>query len=775
MVGAHICLWRIRTSGQQSGSVHRNQLSRTYHFVCLARVELDLAVLCPIFDLRILIQNSFANRNMRTDVTVRRFSWPLPAALIAVLALMVLFPTPSHAYAGPGAGFAVLSSFWTLFVAFLYSAYAFLTWPLRHLLRLLRRRKGSGKAQIKRAVILGFDGMDPELAERFIGEGMLPNLARLQQQGTFRKLRTTFPPISPVAWSTFMTGVNPGKHNIYDFLARDQNNYLPFLSSAEIRGPKRSVKIGKYTIPLGKARIKGMRRGTPFWHWLGEAGIFSSVIRVPVTFPPEKFSGVLLSGMCVPDLKGSQGTFCFCTTRREGDKFREGGVRIPIHRNGSVLKTYIPGPDDPLAGEQSRELRAHFEIRPHLDRAQAQITTDSEQFTLKVGEYSEWISVKFKAGLGFSARGICKFYLKEVSPEVEVYVTPVNIDPGRPDLPIAHPVTYSIYLAKLFGPYATLGLAEDTWALNEKVLDDSAFLAQCYSNHHDREQMLFDALEKTKQGLCACVFDTTDRVQHMFWRYLEEDHPAARDVPRDQRPQVIPDLYRRMDDLVGRVMQQIDGDTLLLVVSDHGFKSFARCVNVNAWLHQNGYLALKPGKTESGDWFEDVDWSRTRAYTMGLNGLYLNLKGRERQGIVKPGADAEALKKDLQSKLDGLTDPASGKTGITNVFDCDTTYAGPYVDNAPDLIVGYAAGFRASWDSVMGKVTTQIFEDNLKAWSGDHCIDPRLVPGVLFSNRKIADEKPEIVDVAPTMLQLFGLKIPAYIDGNAWAVTAPNA
>jgi predicted AlkP superfamily phosphohydrolase/phosphomutase len=708
---------------------------------------------------------------MRGDSKIRR-SPRLMGALIAVLVLIVLCPTPSHAYVGPGAGFAVLSSFWTLFVAFLYSAYAFLTWPLRHLLRLLRRRKSSGKAQIKRAVILGFDGMDPELAERFIAEGKLPNLAQLQQQGTFRKLRTTFPAISPVAWSTFMTGVNPGKHNIYDFLARDQSNYLPFLSSAEIKGPKRSLKIGKYTIPLGKAQIKGMRRGTPFWHWLGKAGIFSSVIRVPVTFPPEKFPGVLLSGMCVPDLKGSQGTFCLCTTRADGDKFREGGVRIPIHRNGSVLTTYVPGPDDPLAPEQGRELRSNFEIRPDTSKAQAQITTDSEKFTLKVGEYSDWISIKFKAGLGFSARGICKFYLKEVSPEVEVYVTPVNIDPGRPDLPIAHPVTYSIYLAKLFGPYATLGLAEDTWALNEKVLDDDAFLAQCYSNHHDREQMLFDALEKTKQGLCACVFDTTDRVQHMFWRYLEEDHPAARELPRDQRPQVIPDLYCRMDDLVGRVMQQIDGDTLLLVVSDHGFKSFARCVNINAWLHQNGYLALKPGKTESGDWFEDVDWSRTRAYTMGLNGLYLNLKGREREGIVQAGKEAEALKEELRAKLDGLSDPDSDKIGITNVFDCDATYAGPYVDNAPDLIVGYAAGFRASWDSVMGKVTTQIFEDNLKAWSGDHCIDPRLVPGVLFSNRKITDEKPAIVDVAPTMLKLFGVALPGNLDGKPWTVAA---
>ena len=378
---------------------------------------------------------------MKWHATSSRVERRRTLAYLAILAIVLLCPLRSHAYAGPGAGFAVLSSFWTLFVAFLYSVYAFFVWPFRQLFRLLRRRKAYGKAQIKRAVILGFDGMDPELTERFIAEGRLPNMAKLRGQGTFRKLRTTYPAISPVAWSTFMTGVNPGKHNIYDFLARDLANYLPYLSSAEIKGPKRTWKIGKYTIPLGGPRIKGMRRGTPFWHWLGEAGIFCSVLRVPVTFPPEKFSGVLLSGMCVPDLKGSQGTFCLCTTRTSGDKFREGGVRVPIERSAAQCSSYVPGPEDPLTGSSGDELRVNFQIFPDPGKNQARFTVDGEKFTLKVGEYSEWIPVRFKAGVGFSAHGICRFYLKELSPEIEVYVTPVNIDPGRPDLPISHPVT----------------------------------------------------------------------------------------------------------------------------------------------------------------------------------------------------------------------------------------------------------------------------------------------------------------------------------------------
>jgi predicted AlkP superfamily phosphohydrolase/phosphomutase len=704
----------------------------------------------------------------------QRFAGGGARATRFLLIVLIFLPALAHAYAGPGAGFAVLSSFWAIFVAFLYSFYALMTWPVRQLFRFIRRRNAYGKATFERAVILGFDGMDPELADRFMNEGRLPNLSKLRDKGTFSKLRTTFPAISPVAWSTFMTGVNPGKHNIYDFLARDTSNYLPYLSSAEIKGPKRHIKIGRYSIPFGKTEIKAMRKGTPFWHWLGNAGIFSSVIRVPVTFPPEKFQGVLLSGMCVPDLKGSQGTFCLCTTRVSNDKFREGGVHVPIERKNGVCRSYIPGPDSPLAEKAGTELRVNFEIRPELGSKSARFAVGSEKFTLKVGEYSEWLPAEFKAGMGFTAHGICRFYLKELSPEVEVYVTPVNIDPGHPDLPISHPVTYSIYLAKLFGPYATLGLAEDTWALNEHVLDDDAFLAQAYGNHEDRERMLFDALDKTKQGLCTCVFDTTDRVQHMFWRYLEEDHPAARDVPHSQHPQVIQDLYERMDRLIGRVVEKIDDDTLLMVISDHGFKSFARCMNLNAWLHQNGYLVLKQGKSESGDWFEDVDWSRTRAYTMGLNGLYLNIKGREKQGIVDP-SETEALKDELQKKLNGLVDPASGTVGITGVFIADNVYRGPYTENSPDLIVGYGAGYRASWDSVMGKVTGQVFEDNIKAWSGDHCIDPRLVPGVLFSSHKFIEEKPAIVDVAPTILKLFGLALPAHFDGKAWTLASQAA
>ena len=688
-------------------------------------------------------------------------------AILLVFVILLFTPSVAQAYVGPGAGFAFLSSFLTLFLAFLYSLIAFVTWPVRRLYRLIRGWKAYRGAKVKRVAIVGFDGMDPDLAERLMGEGKLPNFAKLRDQGTFRRLATTCPPDSPVAWSSFMTGVNPGKHNIYDFLGRDLRSYLPFLSSAEIRNSKKSLKVGRYSIPLAKPRVKLLRKGIPFWHFLGKAGVFCSVIRVPITFPPEKFEGVLLSGMCVPDLQGSQGTFSFYSSRPVSAEKPEGGARFALERDGECFRSYIPGPENPLRKSPEGPLRLDFSIRAVESDEQAELEIDGQRIELRKGEYSEWVELKFKPGLGIRVHGVCRFYLKAVAPHLELYASPVNIDPSRPALPISHPLIYSVYLAKLFGPFATLGLAEDTWALNEGVLDDEAFLKQCYLTHAERERMFFDALEKTPRGVCACVFDATDRIQHMFWRYLDPNHPAAKSAANGRNAGAIEDLYRRMDDLVGRILKQI-GEGVLVVLSDHGFKSFARGVNVNSWLWRNGYLALKDGLERSGEWFANVDWEHTRAYALGLNGLYINQRGRERGGIVPAGEATRTLKRELQEKLQALVDPETGSKPIHRVRDRDAVYKGPYRENAPDLIVGYAVGYRVGWDSAKGKVSESVLEDNAKAWSGDHCIDPQLVPGVLFSNRKLECDQPAIVDVAPSVLDWFGLSLPAQMDGKPW-------
>jgi predicted AlkP superfamily phosphohydrolase/phosphomutase len=278
--------------------------------------------------------------------------------------------------------------------------------------------------------------------------------------------------------------------------------------------------------------------------------------------------------------------------------------------------------------------------------------------------------------------------------------------------------------------------------------------------------MFFNALAKTKKGTVICVFETTDSIQHMFWRYLDKSHPALRTTSPEMSSQVIEDLYAKMDDLIGRVRAKLNSRSALIVMSDHGFKSFRRGVNLNSWLYLNGYLRLKDGKTTSDEWFKDVDWEKTKAYALGLGGLYINQKGREANGIVLAGEETRALKAELRRKLNGLRDEAAGDVAITEAYDRDKVYSGPYAGNAPDLIIGYNQGFRASWDSVTGKVDSTVFEDNTKAWSGDHCIDPRHVPGVFYFSRKIEAKTPSIIDVAPTVLTLFGLPVPAHMDGR---------
>jgi predicted AlkP superfamily phosphohydrolase/phosphomutase len=327
---------------------------------------------------------------------------------------------------------------------------------------------------------------------------------------------------------------------------------------------------------------------------------------------------------------------------------------------------------------------------------------------------------------------------------------------------------YSTYLAKKFGPFATLGLAEDTWALNEKILDEREFLQQVWDIHQERENMFFDALDNLDRGVVACVFDSTDRIQHTFMRYLHDDHPANKDRDRILYKNTIEELYQRCDQLVAKVLDRLDPETVFIIMSDHGFKAFKRGVNINRWLYDHGYLVLKQGAT-GGEWFEGVDWSKTRAYALGLAGIYLNRKGREGRGIVT-AEQVPVLKKELAVKLRGLKDPVRKETAIADIFDSSKVMHGPYLPAAPDLIVGYNPGFRASWSSVTGTVMEDIFTDNTRAWSGDHCIDPRAVPGVFFCNKKVADEQLSIMDIAPTVLDLFGVDRPSYMDGQVLSV-----
>ncbi|MEA3082299.1 MAG: hypothetical protein QOD54_2007 [Sphingomonadales bacterium] len=666
-----------------------------------------------------------------------------------------LLATDIVAYIGPGAGFTFVGSVLVLLSALVLVFVSIATWPFRLVLGAIFRRKHKRrKTDVRRVIILGLDGMDPRRVERLMREGRLPHMAQLAESGCYSRIESSCPPISPAAWSSFMTGTNPGKHNIFDFLNRNLQSYLPELSSSVIR-----------TDSKGRAVMKLLRKSVPFWNILGEHGVFSTVLRVPITFPPEKFNGVLLSGMCVPDLRGSQGTFtCFAETPRAEEIF-EGGEVVPVKFEGDVMHAVLTGPPAAKAGAPA--LTVPLFVRRKGKGGGVEVRLGKQRVILKKGTYSEWLRVSFRAGMFRTIHGICRLLLVGESP-FRLYVTPLNIDPEKPALPVSHPDYYSIYLAKLHGPYATLGLAEDTWAHTEGIIDDKGFLDQAYDIHEERERMFLGALRTTRTGLCACVFDTPDRMQHMFMRSRD----AAPGTPTDPTAPnaILDDMYERMDALVGRTAKQTGKRDVLLVLSDHGFSSFDRGVNLNTWFEQQGFLKTVEGGS-AGRYLQGIDWSATSAYSFGLAGIYLNLKGRESKGSVEPAEEAR-IKAEITQRLMSLVDPVTGRRPVHAVHDASVVYKGPYARSGPDLVVGFAEGYRFSWKAAIGELEKEVFSDNTRSWGGDHCVDRSLVPGIFLCNRKLdLSAGVGLVDMAPTVLDLFGVPVPAHMDGKVCRTT----
>lgn len=679
---------------------------------------------------------------------------------VSSLAAAALLAAPASAYIGPGAGFAAAGSVLILLGTFVLAFGIVMIWPLKALVRLFVRR-GRTKPKVKRLIVIGLDGFDPGLAREFAAQGLMPNFERLAQEGCFHALGTAYPSISPVAWSSFATGVDASRHNIYDFLTRDPCNYFPVLSSTDIRALPRTLNLGLAKVPFGQRTVyRLLQKSQPFWKLLGAQGVWSSIIRVPITFPPQKFkNGTLLAGMCVPDLQGTQGSFSFYSTRERKDK-HIGGQQYQVRFKDGRVESKLTGPP----GKDGHAMKCPFVARFDVQAGTITFEVGTEKATVRLREYTPWLTVPFE-----NCTGIARFYVQTWEREtVEIYVTPINIDPNAPAMPISHPFVYAIYLAKMMGPYATLGLAEDTWALNERLIDEDAFLKQSWLIFEERKRMLWDVLEKTKRGFVTVVFDTTDRISHMFYRYLDPSHPANKGKDVEEHKHVIRDLYARMDAFLAEVRAKIgdDRDTVLMVISDHGFCNFRRGVNLNTWLKQEGYLVLKEGQETSGDWFAQVDWEKTRAFTLGLTGIFVNRKGREAKGIVEPGPEYEKLCAEIKAKLEKLVDPQSGERVVKEAFLTRQIHGGPYADLAPEILVGYHRGYRHSWDCATGAVSKEVFTDNVKSWSGDHCVDPRLVPGVFWCNRKIGVSDPNLLDIAPTALDLFGVEAPRYMQGR---------
>ncbi len=694
--------------------------------------------------------------------------------IIVTLLFFLNSASSAHAYIGPGAGFAFISSFFVLFVSVVLAIISLFSWPVRAVILFIKRRKIKKESKVRRVVIIGFDGLDPELCQKYMKQQKLPYMAKLQKNGSFRPLQTTMPPISPVAWSTFATGVNPGKHRIFDFFTRDPHTYQPVLSSAKVSTFPKTFKIGSFRVSVGNSTtVEFRRKSKSFWSVLGKYKIFSTVLRVPITFPPEKFYGVCLSAMCTPDLRGTLGSFTLFTTKidSQGDEGSKGS-KVFMSLEGKRFESKIVGP---VIKKNASVVDLSIPIRGEIDpqNQMVKLWVGDDEVCLSQGIYSPWQKLKFSARLHKPLYGIVKFLVTQIEPHLNIYMTPINIDPEKPILPISHPYYYAICLAKLYGPFSTLGLAEDTWALNEGVIDEQAFLEQTYDIYKERKTLLLDNLKRSKEGLTVLVFDTTDRIQHMFFRYLSDDHPsnAQKDTSIHQR--AVEQAYIRADKLIGRVMREIDKCDLLMVVSDHGFKPFKWGVNLNTWLWKEGYLVLKDHTSLGKEWFANVDWSKTRAYAYGLAGIFINTRGREKFGIVQQEGEKKVLVAEVKNKLENLVDEKNACSPIRRVVLSRKDFNGPYASEAPDLLIGYESGYRASWNCAIGKITEEVFEPNTRRWSGDHSIDPDLVPGVFFSNWKLKEQTPALMDIAPTVLNLFGIEKQKFQDGKVLHLTPP--
>ena len=642
---------------------------------------------------------------------------------------------------------------------------------------------GAGAAADKapKVFVLGVDGLDPKLLDQFVAAGELPNFARLIEQGDYKPLQTSMPPLSPVAWSNFITGMDPGGHGIFDFIHRYPDSILPYMSMSKVVPSDKSVEVGSWVVPLSSGDVINLRRGKAFWEYLEDHDIPTTIYHMPVNFPPVESGGKALSGMGTPDILGTPGTFSFYTSR-EVSNAREitGGQVFYVDVQENTIEAKFRGPENPVrrvpskTRSKSKEVRYEHpdlttDFKVHLDpeRPIVKISFQDQDIVLREGEWSDWFRIDFTAvPYVIEVNAIGRFYLKQVRPDFELYLTPLQINPEEPALPISTPESWSHDLYEALGHFYTQELPEDTKALTYDVFSGKEFWDQSQFVYGEQSRALDYFLKGFEEGFLFFYFSSVDQGSHMLWRYADPDHPGY--VEDDQLLSGIRVLYQEMDNALGRVMGAIDDETTLIVMSDHGFCPFYRGVNLNTWLLEKGYVTLRdPSKQGRNSIpFANVDWSKTKAYALGLNGLYVNLEGREDRGIVKPGREHQELLDELERELLAMRDPQNDEQVVTLVVRTERDFHGPEHQIGPDIIVGYNWGYRSSWTSPLGEFPHGVFVDNHDAWSGDHSVDYRHVPGVLLTNRRITLDEPALYDLSVAILDQYGIEKPSQMIGN---------
>jgi len=620
-----------------------------------------------------------------------------------------------------------------------------------------------------RVIILGFDGVEPTIVEAMIERGELPNYAKLKQGGTFTRLESTTPPQSPTAWTSFSTCKNPGGHNIFDFIRRDptfSTGPIPKVGTGEMTHPKFDPS-GNVTTP---ASAVSYRKGKPFWMVADEQGLKVKVFNVPFAFPADPVkNGLLFCGLGAPDLRGTTSTSFELSDGYSGDpQSMAGGIRMALTIDGSgATKVMVPGPRHTSYKSGDPNMYTKAELGLQLDRGAGRgvATCDVAKVEIETGKWSEWLPMPFKMTDKFTAWGIVRFYPLEIGERVKLYMTCVQFHPEHPYVPITHPPAYSAETAKKYGLYKTIGWDFDTHALRQDRLHEDAFLDDVRGHMAWRGQLALDEMERGDFDLLVAADMATDRVGHMFWRFRDTQHPLYDEALAQRFGTALEESYKISDGILGKFIEKLQPNDLLMVLSDHGFESWRRGFDANLWLEQNGYLKVKDRAQAAGGFLQGIDWANTKAYSVGLSSLYINQAGRERYGSVG-AAQAPNLIAELKEKLLTIIDEKTNAKVYTDIYTRDLMH-GEAMAEAPDIVFGYGQYYQSAKSVAMGAVSPDLFEDNVDKWSGEHASSDRArLPGIFFCNHKVEATDPGIMDLGCIALGYLGADIPADYEGR---------
>lgn len=558
-----------------------------------------------------------------------------------------------------------------------------------------------------RTVIIGFDSFDPVTFERLKNAGQMPNLSKFVEQGGYSHLEVCSPPQTEVSWTCIATGVDPGSHGIFDFVHRDPKTYGLYVSLL----PTKQTALGEQYLPPYTTRT--------LFHEASEMGYPATALWWPALFPARpEIPVATIPGLGTPDIRGQLGVGTFLTTGSE-EKKKTKVSKLEAVTKGKFTAT-LEGPNIKTKdGMCPATLPVTVEM---ADDKSATLIIGKQKIQLTLGVWSSIIELQFPAGFAFSVHAITQVILTEIKDSVSLYFLPLQIHPLHSLWHYATPPSLVKDSWKKTGPFLTLGWPQDTNALEDGCISDQQFLSLCESIFASRKRIFFNQLVNFHEGVLAGIFDCLDRVQHMFLR---------------SNPDIVDEWYIKLDQFVGEVQSEIDKLGLekyrFLILSDHGFCTFDHKAHLNHWLVEHGYMMLAK-QTENPD-LRDVAWENTRAYALGLNSMYLNVASREGKGIVQP-QEIESLLEEIKTKLlDWKTE--DGRQIISRVLLKPEAFTGPYTRLGPDLVIGYAPGFRASSETGLGKIASTSLEPNLDHWGADHCIDATKVPAVLFVNRDI--------------------------------------